>query len=139
MTIETNKQLFDKVLQKHFPTETNTERLERAKDYLQNTFIALARKNGKTQMCEDLTYLIQQAEHAEKLCKLYNEQGTALSNRSNEIHLLKLENARLLDALEFYADEENYNVNTTNQWEPLILINQDHGELARQALKGESE
>jgi len=57
----------------------------------------------------------------------------------NVIHLLALKDNEIFDlkkALGWYADENNHEVNVTNQWEPVLPINQDRGKRARQALKG---
>ena len=80
----------------------------------------------------EFDWLIEQAERVPKL------ELNFKSLQQEWVNTVK-ENKRLREALEFYAKDENYNVNTTNQWEPLILINQDHGEKARQALEGKRD
>jgi len=102
--------------------ETNVERLKSIKK----------REDLYIYRSEDREWLIEQAERVPELeghCK-----SLTVEWRDGV-----LENKRLREALEFYAKDENYNVNTTNQWEPLILINQDHGEKARQALEGKRD
>ncbi|MEK5070814.1 hypothetical protein [Sporosarcina sp. FSL K6-1508] len=109
--------------------ETNAERLERFKSNWQG--------GSPNLQPADVDWFIEQAERAQELEKeLYKTKALPMLM---ELEKRKYENNRLREALEFYAKEENYNVNTTNQWEPLILINQDHGEKARQALEGKRD
>ena len=92
-------------------TETNAERLELVKDLLEwveiysteNSFDALKHTLEKLTDGDHIDWIIQQAEHAEKLCKLYNERGSSLSSRSFENLKLRKENARLQKALEKIA------------------------------------
>ena len=124
-------------------TETNAERLEKIKDNCER--LARYEKHygsddvNITPIVEDLQWLIEQAEKVDELSKEVDNLSNLSIEDERDHYLLRSENDKLREALEFYADDENYNVNTTNQWEPLILINQDHGEKARQALKGTTE
>jgi len=99
--------------------ETNAERLKIIKNtpYLITDNVLL----------KDLKWLIKQAEESVKLCKLYNERGTALSNRSHENHWLKEENKRLREALREIKDEEEQDL---EGYESVIY------KIARQALEG---
>lgn len=60
-----------------------------------------------------------------------------LVDRTAEWDELKGENARLREALEFYADERNYDTDVVSQWEPVVPVFKDKGDTSRQALKGE--
>lgn len=51
--------------------------------------------------------------------------------------LLK-ENARLREALGYYADNKNYQVNAVDQWGPEINIMMDSGSRASRALRGDT-
>jgi hypothetical protein len=76
-------------------------------------------------------WLIKQAERVEAL----EEENDELAER---VHKLVLDWLELVDernhykqALEFYADEENYCVSFEDDYEPIL---QDNGDTARQAL-----
>ena len=85
---------------------------------------------------EDFKWLIQRVEELENA-------NNGKVNLLNKINKLKKENQRYKQALEFYANENNY---IHDEWKPLnpnaksIKMSQvefDDGEKARQALKGE--
>jgi len=69
---------------------------------------------------EDFQWLYEQAERVQDLKIM--------------LKVLGKRNQRYKQALEFYADEENYMPNVFNQWEPVIKIWKDSGKKARQAL-----
>jgi hypothetical protein len=80
---------------------------------------------------ENFDWLIQQAERVEAL----EEENDELAER---VHKLALDWSELVDernrykqALEFYADEDNYCVSFEDDYEPIL---QDNGDTARQAL-----
>ncbi|WP_373894439.1 hypothetical protein [Virgibacillus sp. CBA3643] len=52
--------------------------------------------------------------------------------------LFQEENQRYKQALEFYADKDNYEVDVINQWEPVRPVVKDNGEKARQALEDDN-
>lgn len=82
---------------------------------------------------KDLVWLINRVEELELELEL--EKST---NKDFEAHLLKqvesakVQNERYKQALEFYADEENYCVRFEDDYEPIL---QDNGKTARQALE----
>lgn len=78
---------------------------------------------------ESIDYLIEQAERVPKL------ELNFKSLQQEWVNTVK-EKRRLREALEFYANVETYKTNVVNQWEPIIPVNRDGGELARQTLKG---
>lgn len=138
MTTETNKQLFDKVLQRHFPTETNAEWFKRA-DELLTAVVEMGDGHGKhKEGIKVLEWLIQRAKLAQEL----DEEKEFFRRNSVELktveNILIKENAHLREALQFYADKESYVVNVTDQWEPIFPVLQDDGETARKVLKGAS-
>ena len=74
-------------------------------------------------------------EQAKKVPKLERK----LSINTNNMKQLQQENQRFKEALEFYADEENYKgfhdiIRDRNVW----MILEDGGEKARQTMRGES-
>lgn len=78
-------------------------------------------------------------QHASDLNnELFSERMEKDSTR-NSLNNVREQNQHYKQALEFYADEENYKADVINQWEPVIPVNRDLGEKARQALEGESE
>lgn len=68
-----------------------------------------------------------------------NERLKDYSQKSANVALLaelENENARLRQALEFYADEENYELKDgKGDWLPTMPIDKDAGEKARQVLE----
>lgn len=110
-------------------TETNAERLEN---------IARDIDGNLLEIIEVLQQKENLAERAEELERKLNEIKDGVY--WDELQLLhwKAENARLREALEFYADKQSYEVNVTDQWEPVMSILQDDGRKAGLALKGES-
>ncbi|PIC88412.1 hypothetical protein CSV71_14900 [Sporosarcina sp. P21c] len=108
-------------------TETNAERLERIEF------------SGEGLEDEDFEWLIQQAERVQELEKQLNE--TKALPMLMELEKRKSENARLRKALEFYADD--YKWFEENKGSPFapdyrMEIQSDGGDVARQALNGES-
>ncbi|MYL45035.1 hypothetical protein GLV94_05220 [Virgibacillus halodenitrificans] len=117
---------------------------------------------------DDIDYLIQQAERvqevenaalfthnmqADRIKELEKEQLSTsklnllnrIDNLKNKVSSLEEGNKRHKRALKFYADEDNH---IKDEWKPLnpkaktmkmSQVDLDNGELARQALKGESE
>lgn len=98
--------------------ETNAERLVRIKNLPSHAPLTIT----SVQIYKiDLDWLIEQTERVSEL---------------------EIENARLREALEFYADADNNHHKidfTIREYEYLSAIVRDEGEKARQALKGESE
>ena len=134
-------------------TETNAERLEgfrkqikflddsadmedyhRLVDTLKNMY-----EDG------ELSWIVKYAkEQAERAQELKGQSDVFVRECAEKLRMvngyydeLKRENDRLREALKFYADEESYEVNTGDQWEPILPVLQDDGKKARQALKGE--
>ena len=117
-----------------------SERLEEIKERYSNA-VDIALSAGETLPeyeieVADLNYLIQQAEQKE-------EWESVAIDRYRDWEKAHLVNQRYKQALEFYANENNY---IHDEWKPLnpnaisITMSQvefDDGEKARQALKGE--
>lgn len=113
-------------------TETNAERLLQVKENLRNIMICLGRANGKTQLLDDINWLIQQSERAQELEKEMKdiiETADVIDYRSQVMR----------EALKFYADPHNraFSADTAtfhriNQSE----VMKEFGEKARQALEG---
>ena len=59
----------------------------------------------------------------------------AIEESADYIDELEAENNQLREALQFYADSQNYEANVTDQWEPVILVDKDQGAIARDALE----
>jgi hypothetical protein len=62
-------------------------------------------------------------------------EGHVISDMK-KIQKLEAENARLRDALEFYADEAAYGYYYNSEKESVIDVIADSGDIAREALKG---
>lgn len=71
-----------------------------------------------------IDWLIEQAERVQDLEKM----NTYLRKQRDE-------NKKLREALEFYANSENYQVNVIDQWGPEINIMKDGGNKAHQTLE----
>ena len=112
----------------------NKERLKEIKtivNYLDGDFTAQAfgyEMKGQT-ILDDVRWLIKRIEELE-------EENNELAER---FHRLALDWSELVDeinrykqALEFYADEDNYCVSFEDDYEPIL---QDNGKIARQALE----
>ncbi|QNK86453.1 hypothetical protein H7992_14415 [Sporosarcina sp. resist] len=80
---------------------------------------------------EAIDYLVKQAEWVPELEKEVN----GLHWR-NEWLKSQEENERLQEALEFYADSKNYEVNVVDQWGPEIEVMMDGGAKAAELLGG---
>lgn len=135
-------------------SETNAELLERIK--------VLA---GTSEHFDDLQSLIEQVERAQKLEselvrlkekeRIYQIGDTHYREKVKPLkYLFPLENTpgigqivgkiqeqleenkRLRDALDFYADSENYEVNVVDQWGPEIKVMMDGGAKAAELLEG---
>lgn len=119
-------------------TETNAERLERLKNH--SVFEHL---RGKFLVPhETYLWLIEQAEYVKDLeveLKSERERNQSLSEESRGNFQASLdyrrENERSREALEFYANNENYQVNVENQWGPEINVMMDGGNKACLALE----
>jgi len=72
-------------------------------------------------------WLIKQAERAQK-----NAQD--LEDMDRQLFSEQQQNQRYKQALEFYADPENYCVTFEDDYEPIL---KDNGKIAREALEGE--
>ena len=117
---------------------TNKERLDAIKD--RAMFNRLAKRAGEithslvTLDEEDYDWLIEQAERVRELEVWYHSyhKEAKLNN------ILKIQNKRYREALEFYADEKNY-----KPFDGIFLssyqnkIDEDGGKKARQVLEGE--
>jgi len=77
----------------------------------------------------DVDWLIQQAERVQKIEQI-------LEDMDRQLYSEQQQNKRYKQALEFYADEENYCVRFEDDYEPIL---QDNGKTARQALGWEEE
>ena len=85
-----------------------------------------------------MKYFIEQAERVQELEKENKFQMSETHKNLDKIIYLDKEKERYKQALEFYADEENYNSGyLTDDGRIKTLINDDNGETARKALKGE--
>lgn len=84
--------------------------------------------------------VIEQAERAQELERVIKSHDVNGRNYTNfQVFQISEENIQLRQALEFYADKDTYSVDVESQWAPLIPINRDHGEKARQALAGDPD
>lgn len=119
--------------------ETNAERLATTKNAVKHAreFIdedgELSFQYGE-KVLDDFDWLIEQTERVPELEKQLHKMKAL--PMLMELERRKYENKKLCEALEFYANVETYKTNLVNQWEPIIPINRDSGELARQTLKG---
>lgn len=125
----------------HKQTETNAERLGDIKEYFRWGI-----KNGLADRAlndRDILWLIQQAERVQELEQEIDEQIGNESILNKTIGGLRSENARLREALEFYAKEKNWHegwIQTIEGYVPDVpFAIADEGLIARQALKGESQ
>ena len=110
--------------------------------------------NGKYRMCvpaqpddDDmiLSYAIDQLEQAQATIE---EQKSNYSDLEDELerinnHLFdsckqfeqaQAANQKLVECLEWYGDEVNYEVEVVNQWAPIEPVSEDRGQRARQTL-----
>lgn len=87
---------------------------------------------------EDVEYLIQQAERAQWLEKALKHQT---EHFSISFDLLEKQNKRYREALEFYAERDNYQweISYRPQQEIDCMVIDDSGHTARKALKGETK
>jgi len=95
---------------------------------------------------EYITYLLQEIERKEQeskrwekaFCnadKQYLKQEKLAAQFRKENERLRMEIERKDEALRFYADEENYKVAITEtDWGPIVAIDKDGGQRAREAL-----
>lgn len=86
----------------------------------------------------DIGYLINQAERAQDYKTAYEIVDMLARSTVDKANELKQQNKRYREALEFYADKENY-----KPFDGIFLssyqnkVDEDGGEIARKALKGE--
>jgi len=90
---------------------------------------------------EDFHWLMEQAERVQELESELNKQIEIGYKFEVEVYDLAKENKRYREALEFYADRENYKPDPYH-YDPYIgeyisMIDYDNGATARQALEGE--
>lgn len=84
----------------------------------------------------EIESIFEAAERAREL-EASNERISKIAlNRQKYIDEMTEENARLREALEFYADKKHYEASYVNRLSSLQVT--ERGETARQALKGES-
>jgi len=88
-----------------------------------------------------IEWLIEQAERVQELESELNKQIEIGYKFEVEVYDLAKENKRYREALEFYADRENYKPDPYH-YDPYIgeyisMIDYDNGATARQALEGE--
>lgn len=89
---------------------------------------------------KEVDYLFQHIEELQaKVDELEKDKEFFRRNlvkaKADEV-ILRSENQRYKQALEFYADEDNYKPDAISQWEPVVPVIDDNGKQARQALKG---
>lgn len=82
---------------------------------------------------EDVEWLINRIEELEKELNKQMNIGLKFEGEANE---LQKQNKRYREALEFYAESENYCVTFEDDYEPIL---KDNGKIARRALKGETK
>lgn len=111
-----------------------------------------------SQVLSDIKWLIKQAEKREYWMKQHRKRANELEDAyfkiqliENQLHQAQAKAERYENALEFYADEENYKENLISKaeydadgiwvepahYEPPIIYF-DKGQIARQALEGET-
>lgn len=91
---------------------------------------------GTSEHFDDLQSLIEQAERAQELGA--RNQTLSKESRGNFQATLdyRRENMRLREALEFYGDNKNYEINVVDQWGPEIKVMMDGGAKAAELLEG---
>src|SRR5690625_1661547 len=108
-----------------------TERLKEIKEEYRDAIrvIGMARK--------DIDYLIQQAELVEELKK--QSHGIELNLLNDEVVRLEKQNQRYKQALEFYADRDNYKLEhfDPNLDDYMSTVDYDEGKTERNAMEGE--
>ena len=109
---------------------SDKERLEEIKTWLNRGFDLTE---------EDIEWLIEQAERVQELESELNKQIEIGYKFEGEVYDLAKENKRYREALEFYADRENYE---PEHYDPdthdyISMIDRDKGTTARKALEGE--
>ncbi|GIP63341.1 hypothetical protein J32TS6_18960 [Virgibacillus pantothenticus] len=129
------------------------ERLEEFKDYIDYLDDSLdMQDNGRFvdalhSLYEDgwldwvYKYAKKQAKRVQELentIKAHDHSKNLNAMVAGENVNLKIENQRYKQALEFYADKQNYR-EMVDQSGVETLIEEDNGRIARRALKGESE
>lgn len=83
----------------------------------------------------DVEWLIEQAEQTESFKKLHKSYLDKYVDAVGERNALQEENNRLREALQFYANDKNYEPNVVDQWAPVVPVNKDYGEIARAVLE----
>jgi hypothetical protein len=111
---------------------TDKERLEIIK-FLRNSEKTVAPGMQPSELIsrKDVDWLINRVEELEQIIGDLDENVAAFETLWLEE---KRKNQRYKQALEFYADEENYCVRFEDDYEPIL---QDNGKTARQALEGD--
>lgn len=116
-------------------TETNENRLDEVRDFIVNDF---RRDEYPIKFYQDLAFLVHQAKRVQELefdlniCQMSKKTIGYINRFTDEI---KDENKRLREALEFYANRQAYYYTSEHPSE----VMKDYGEIARQALEGESK
>lgn len=83
----------------------------------------------------DVAWLLSRVEELEEENKNYWKACSAWEVLES---YGRKENERYRQALEFYADKDNYEVDVISQWEPVIPVVKDNGEKARKALEDDN-
>ncbi|MEL3959616.1 hypothetical protein NST17_20905 [Caldifermentibacillus hisashii] len=111
---------------------TDKERLEEIKEIYR---WAIENSIANRIADSDIEWLINQAERVEELEEEVEKQKNRkyIKMRQRDDFMKKAQ--RYKQALEFYADPENYCVTFEDDYEPIL---KDNGKIARQALEGKS-
>lgn len=82
-----------------------------------------------------LKYLLEENERLKIALHTRNSYEKTVTEMQEDIEQLNVENAAIREALEWYADESNYETHIVDeQWEPVCPIAKDEGQLARDTL-----
>lgn len=114
-----------------------SKEVEAAIKRIRNTIVYLGRKSGKTIYFEDINLIIEQAERVEELEEAIADYAYEIGKRKRALNKKNEQNKRYREALEFYADRDNY-----IPFDGIFLssyqnkVDEDGGKKARQALGG---
>lgn len=105
-----------------------------------NGFIEVARINpSKNYWTEDgygdMEEVYLELSKNSNLTELLSKVNPLFPNPLFSRRKIEAENKRLREALEFYASRENYQADVVNQWEPVVAVDKDAGNIARKALE----
>ena len=80
---------------------------------------------------DDFAWGIKAAGQGQGYTNLDDEQVSWLIE---QLEQAQASNQKLVECLEWYADDENYEVDVVNQWAPIEPVSEDRGQRARHVL-----